>query len=47
MDIGVDVVGYRPLRINEIKAYLAALPPIVDPEGGDDLENDEGGGMKP
>jgi calcineurin-like phosphoesterase family protein len=47
MDIGVDVVGYRPLRINEIKAYLAALPPIVDPEAGDNIENDEGGGMKP
>jgi calcineurin-like phosphoesterase family protein len=45
MDIGVDVVGYRPLRINEIKAYLAALPPLADPEGGEDFEND--GGLKP
>ncbi len=37
MDLGVDVVGYKPLRIAEVKSYLAALPPFVDPEvGGDD-----------
>jgi calcineurin-like phosphoesterase family protein len=46
MDIGVDVVGYRPLRINEIKTYLAALSPIGDPEGGEDFENADGG-LKP
>lgn len=44
MDVGVDVVGYKPLRVAEVKAYLAALPPFVDPEvGGADLENDSGG----
>jgi calcineurin-like phosphoesterase family protein len=42
MDIGVDVVGYTPLRISEIRARIAALPPLSDPEAGDDFENDEG-----
>ncbi|WP_256805790.1 metallophosphoesterase [Bradyrhizobium sp. Bra64] len=43
-DIGVDVFGPAPLRLNQIKAYMATLPPRVDPEGGDDLDND---GVKP
>jgi calcineurin-like phosphoesterase family protein len=44
-DIGVDVMGFAPVRLNQIKARLAVLPPLADPEaaGGDDLENDEGG----
>jgi hypothetical protein len=29
-----------PVRLNQIKAYMKTLPPRVDPEGGDDLEND-------
>jgi hypothetical protein len=33
--------------MNQIKAVMAELPPMVQPEGGDDLENDEGGGLKP
>ncbi|MGD5596738.1 hypothetical protein QUT21_22695, partial [Xanthomonas citri pv. citri] len=41
MDIGVDVFGWAPLRLNQIKAHLATLPPLVDPEAGDDFENNE------
>ncbi|WP_038965593.1 metallophosphoesterase [Bradyrhizobium diazoefficiens] len=40
MDIGVDVLGFAPVRLSAIKAHLAKLPQLVDPEGGDDLEND-------
>jgi calcineurin-like phosphoesterase family protein len=41
MDIGVDVMGFAPVRLAAIKAQLAKLPPLVDhPEAGDDLEND-------
>jgi calcineurin-like phosphoesterase family protein len=40
MDIGVDVMGFAPVRLNTIKAYMAKLPPLVDPEGGDDFEAD-------
>lgn len=39
-DIGVDVFGPAPVRLKQIKAYMATLPPRVDPEGGDDFEND-------
>jgi calcineurin-like phosphoesterase family protein len=39
-DIGVDVMGWAPLRLNQIKAYMQTLPPLVDPEAGDDFEND-------
>lgn len=43
-DIGVDVMGFTPVRLQTIKAYLATLPALLDPEaGGDDLENDEEG----
>lgn len=38
-DVGVDVFGPAPVRLNQIKAHLATLPPLVDPEGGDDFEN--------
>lgn len=44
MDIGVDVMGWAPVRLNQIKQRLAQLPPLVDPEGVDDFEND---GVKP
>jgi calcineurin-like phosphoesterase family protein len=47
MDIGVDLMGWSPVRLNQIKAVMAQLPPLIEPEGGDDLENDEVGGMKP
>jgi calcineurin-like phosphoesterase family protein len=47
MDVGVEVMGWSPVRMNQIKAVMAELPPMVQPEGGDDLENDEGGGLKP
>lgn len=41
MDVGVDVFGFAPQRLNVIKARLATLPPLVDPEGrsfGNDLD---------
>ena len=38
-DVGVDVFGPAPTRLNQIKAYMATLPPRVDPEHGDDFEN--------
>lgn len=44
MDIGVDVMGWSPVRLNQIKQRLAQLPPLVDPEGGDELDNE---GVKP
>lgn len=47
MDIGVDVMGWSPVRLNTIKAVLAELLTLVEPEGGDDLKNDTGGGLKP
>jgi calcineurin-like phosphoesterase family protein len=31
-DVGVDALGFRPLRLNEIKARMAKLPLLVDPE---------------
>lgn len=40
MDIGVDVMGFSPVRLNQIKARLAQLPPLVDPEGGDEFDID-------
>ena len=39
-DIGVDVLGFAPVRLSTIKAYLKTLSPPVDPEGGNDLDND-------
>ena len=46
MDIGVDVMGWSPVRLNTIKAVMAQLPPMVEPEGGEDIESDIGG-VKP
>jgi calcineurin-like phosphoesterase family protein len=40
-DIGVDVLGFAPVRLATIKAHLATLPPRPDPEGGDHLEDTE------
>ncbi|MGY0572814.1 metallophosphoesterase [Bradyrhizobium sp. RDM12] len=37
-DIGVDVLGFAPVRLSQIKAHMAMLPPRVDPEAGDDFE---------
>jgi len=39
-DIGVDVLGWAPVRLSRIKAHMATLPPRKDPEGGHDFEND-------
>jgi calcineurin-like phosphoesterase family protein len=44
-DIGVDVLGFAPVRLNTIKSYLATLPLMNDPEARDEIEND--GGLKP
>ena len=45
MDIGVDTLGvFAPVRLATIKAHLATLPPLVDPEAGDDFDN---GGVVP
>src|SRR5262249_578800 len=30
-DIGVDVMGLTPVRLAQVKAYMATLPPRVDP----------------
>jgi calcineurin-like phosphoesterase family protein len=46
-DIGVDVMGFAPLRLNAIKAYLSTLPLMDDPEARDEIENTGGGGLKP
>ena len=35
MDIGVDVLGLAPVRLATIKARLAMMPTLVDPEGRD------------
>lgn len=43
MDIGVDVMGWSPVRVDQIKAVMASLPPAIDPEN--DLDND--GGLEP
>jgi len=37
MDIGVDVMGWGPVRLSAIKQRLAALPPFKDPESGEEL----------
>ena len=39
-DVGVDVMGWAPVRLGQIKAHLATLPALVDPEGGDELDVD-------
>lgn len=39
-DIGVDVLGWAPVRLSQIKAHMATLPPRPDPEAGPDIEND-------
>lgn len=46
-DIGVDVLGFAPVKLNQIKAYLATLPLMSDPEAHDDIEDLGTGGVKP
>lgn len=38
MDVGVDVMGWSPVRIDQIKAVMADLPPAIDPEADADLD---------
>lgn len=40
-DIGVDVMGFTPLRLGQIKDYLATLPLMIDPEAGADIDADK------
>jgi calcineurin-like phosphoesterase family protein len=42
-DIGVDVHGFVPQRMNQLKAYIKTMPPLVDPEGTDFGADPEGG----
>jgi calcineurin-like phosphoesterase family protein len=44
-DIGVDVLGFAPVRMAQIKARLATLPLMDDPEARNEI--DDGGGFKP
>jgi calcineurin-like phosphoesterase family protein len=37
-DVGVDVMGWSPVRLHAIKAMMAELPPLADSEDG--LENE-------
>jgi calcineurin-like phosphoesterase family protein len=37
MDVGVDVMGWTPVRLSAIKKRLAALPPFTDPEAGEEF----------
>jgi calcineurin-like phosphoesterase family protein len=43
MDIGVDVMGWAPVRLSAIKQRLAQLPPLIDPEASGQIENTSGG----
>lgn len=44
-DIGVDVLGFAPLRLSTIKAHLATLPLMNDPEARNDIEDLGNGGL--
>lgn len=46
-DIGVDVMGFAPVRLNTIKEHLATLPLMVEPEARNDIEDLGNGGLKP
>jgi calcineurin-like phosphoesterase family protein len=45
MDIGVDVMGWSPVRLSTIKAVLATLPLMSDPEARNDIEDLGNGGL--
>jgi calcineurin-like phosphoesterase family protein len=45
-DIGVDVMGWSPAPLDQIKAHLATLPLMNDPEARDDVEDPDGDGLK-
>ena len=45
-DVGVDVFGFAPVRLNTIKSYLATLPLMIDPEARNEVEQDSGIGFK-
>ncbi|MCC8962472.1 metallophosphoesterase family protein [Bradyrhizobium sp. Pear76] len=42
-DVGVDVLGFAPVRLKTIKSYLATLPLMNDPEAREEIDNDDGG----
>jgi calcineurin-like phosphoesterase family protein len=37
-DVGVDVMGFAPVRLSTIKNYLATLPLMADPEARDEID---------
>jgi calcineurin-like phosphoesterase family protein len=37
-DVGVDVMGWAPVRLGQIKEYMVTLPLRHDPEEGDAFE---------
>ncbi|MCG2643775.1 MULTISPECIES: metallophosphoesterase [Bradyrhizobium] len=39
-DIGVDVFGFAPVKLSQIKAHLAMLPARINPES-EDFENND------
>ncbi|MGM4916233.1 metallophosphoesterase [Tardiphaga sp. 813_E8_N1_3] len=45
-DIGVDVMGWSPVRLSTIKEHLATLPVMNNPEARDDIEDMDVGGLK-
>ena len=38
MDVGVDIMGWAPVRLGQIEKVLATLPLLVDPERTDGLD---------
>jgi calcineurin-like phosphoesterase family protein len=45
-DVGVDVMGFSPVRLNAIKAHLATLPLMNNPEARDEIDDPSNGGPK-
>jgi calcineurin-like phosphoesterase family protein len=44
-DVGVDVMGWSPVRLSTIKAHLATLPLMDNPDARNDLEDMDVGGL--
>jgi calcineurin-like phosphoesterase family protein len=42
-DIGVDVMGFAPVRLNKIKSYLSTLPLMDDLEARDEIDDPSNG----
>jgi hypothetical protein len=46
-DIGVDVMGFAPVRRDAIKAHLATLPLTHDLQARGQIDDPSNGGPKP